>query len=177
MVPWEIGYSRSYHIGAWFCVIYIVNNMKYVFCNEINMEWGEVKNVRCHNNRPFSQYIRQISHNAPFCNRNVSVTKRCIVGFGNGASWDFCDRSIISHCLGLSHRTTINLYYPKYVLQISFWFLSKNVDDIEVNDFSNIWNLSTYICMFTDTLLIDDWYYCVCRWVSARQCQIISRYC
>ena len=43
-----------------------------------------------------SQCIRQMSHNAPFCNRNVhiSVTKWCIVGYGTGALWDLCDRSI-----------------------------------------------------------------------------------
>ena len=43
-------------------------------------------------NRPISQIpqcIRQISKNAPFCNRNVhvhiSVTKCCIVGYGTDA--------------------------------------------------------------------------------------------
>ena len=34
-----------------------------------------------------------ISHNMPFCIRNVhiSVTKWCIVGYGNGALWDLWD--------------------------------------------------------------------------------------
>ena len=50
---------------------------------------------------PISQIplcIWQISHNAPFCNRNVhiSVTKWCIVGYGTGALWDLYNRSILS---------------------------------------------------------------------------------
>ena len=42
------------------------------------------------------QCIRQISHSAPFCSRNmhISVTKWCIVGYGNGALWDLCNRSL-----------------------------------------------------------------------------------
>ena len=46
--------------------------------------------------RPIPQIprcIRQIPRNAPFCNRNV--TKRCLVGYGTGALWDMCNRSII----------------------------------------------------------------------------------
>ena len=43
--------------------------------------------------------IRQIYHNASFCNRNVhnSVTKWCIVGFDTGALWDLCNKSIAIH--------------------------------------------------------------------------------
>ena len=48
-------------------------------------------------NRPMSptpQCICQISHNAPFCNRNVyiSVTKWYIVGYRTVALWDLCNR-------------------------------------------------------------------------------------
>ena len=46
------------------------------------------------------QCNRRISHNAPFCHRNVhicySVTKWCIVGYSTGALWDLCNRSILS---------------------------------------------------------------------------------
>ena len=50
-------------------------------------------------NRPISQIlqcIRQISHNAVFCNRNVhiSVTKYCIVEYLTGALWELFNRSI-----------------------------------------------------------------------------------
>ena len=43
--------------------------------------------------------IRQIYHNASFCNRNVhnSVTKWCIVGCDTGALWDLCNKSIAIH--------------------------------------------------------------------------------
>ena len=47
-------------------------------------------------NRPISY----ISHNAPFCNRNVQTcvhiytTKRCIVGYFSDALWDLKDGSI-----------------------------------------------------------------------------------
>ena len=42
------------------------------------------------------QYINPISHNTPFCNRNVhiSVTKWCIVGCLSDALWDLLDGSI-----------------------------------------------------------------------------------
>ena len=46
-----------------------------------------------------TQCTSSISHNAPFCNRNVhthvdiSVTKWCIVGYGTGALCDLCNRS------------------------------------------------------------------------------------
>ena len=50
-------------------------------------------------NRPISQILEcicAISHNAPFCNRNVhiSVTKWYIVGYGTDAFWDLWDGSI-----------------------------------------------------------------------------------
>ena len=58
------------------------------------------------NNRPSSQIpqcIRQISHNAPFCNRNVhiSVSSWCIVGYGTGALWElFVKRSMAAGSRG-----------------------------------------------------------------------------
>ena len=46
-------------------------------------------------NRPISQIpqcIKQLSHNAPFCNIvHISVTKWCIVGYGTDALWDLWD--------------------------------------------------------------------------------------
>ena len=59
-------------------------------------------------NSPFSQIpqcIRQISHNAPLCSKNVhtsvhiSVTKWCIVGYETGALWNLSDRCIVCCCL------------------------------------------------------------------------------
>ena len=49
-------------------------------------------------NRPISQIqqcVSPISHNEPFCNRNVhlSVTKWCIVGYMSDAFWDLWDGS------------------------------------------------------------------------------------
>ena len=54
-------------------------------------------------NRPISQIpqcIGAVSHNAPFCNRNVhiSVTKWCIVGYLFDALWDLWDGSIRLPC-------------------------------------------------------------------------------
>ena len=50
--------------------------------------------------RPISQIlycIRQISHKASFCSRNVhiSVTKWCIMGYGTDALWVLCNRTIV----------------------------------------------------------------------------------
>ena len=55
-------------------------------------------------NRPVSQITwcaSPISHNAPFCNRNVhiSVTKWCIVGYWTGTLWDLWDWSKVGGAL------------------------------------------------------------------------------
>ena len=72
-------------------------------------------------NRPITQIlqcIRQISHNAPFCNRNVhvhiSVTKFCIVGYGTDALWDLWDGSIqVTNivCWLVFPNTFLHVYY------------------------------------------------------------------
>ena len=53
------------------------------------------------------QCVRQISQNAPFCSRmdthvHISITKLCIVGYGTGAFWDLCSRSMGSPWPNLS---------------------------------------------------------------------------
>ena len=65
--------------------------------------------------------VDQISHNAPLCNRDVHmwahfVTKRCFVGNGTGALWDFfkclywwrCQRFIVSY-KGVSQCSSMRL--------------------------------------------------------------------
>ena len=61
-------------------------------------------------NTPISQMLQcswQISHNAPFCSRNVHnyVTKLCIMGSRRGALWDLWDWSI----------KTLNVRGPSYL--------------------------------------------------------------
>ena len=73
---------------------------------------GYVRNhshILSHHNRPMSQIpqcMRQISHNAPFYNRNVqvhiSVIKWCILGYRAGTLWDQCNRSV-NHGWKLTH--------------------------------------------------------------------------
>ena len=73
------------------------------------------------------QCIRQISHNAPFCNRNVhiSVTKRCIVGYRTGALWDLCESSISTNNTH-PHISPSQVSYRMYIASI----LEKNDVDI-----------------------------------------------
>ena len=83
---------------------------------------------KLHQNRPISQIpqcIRQLSHYALFCNRNngnvhISVTEWCIMGYGTGALWDLCNRSIecfslliffvLGHC-----KDDVSKYRMKYL--------------------------------------------------------------
>ena len=55
------------------------------------------------------QCIGQISHNARFCNWNVSVTKGFIVGYGTGVLWDSCTRR-----LRVAHNTRPDWFIAKY---------------------------------------------------------------
>ena len=82
--------------------------------NPHSSQWGS-------SNRFISQIpqcIRQISHNAPLCNRNVhiSVTKWCIVGREDGALWDKWDRSIVDttlpfQCMCIQHIINTNIIW------------------------------------------------------------------
>ena len=90
---------------------------------------------------PLPQCTRQISHNAAFCNRNVhiSVTKWCIVGYGTGALWDLCNRSVVNilkkseQCVVLAPNMVENLSYfwelwiqvPSGVRYLIWQFLSR----------------------------------------------------
>ena len=62
------------------------------------------------------QCIRQISHNAPFCNRNVHtcayfVITWCIVGYEKAALWVFCNSTIRRNL-----QNGITVYYrPAYL--------------------------------------------------------------
>ena len=93
---WELlGYSISW----WLCLdefIIIIGHFCYKTMNSL---WPSASGNRLISQIP--QCTSPISHNAPFCNRNVhisitrwcnmhfSVAKRCIVGNGTGALWDF----------------------------------------------------------------------------------------
>ena len=65
------------------------------------------------------QYIIQISHNAPFCNRNmhISVTKWCIMGYMCDALWDGSPWLLMLWCcLSMSSATMVLITQDKGVL-------------------------------------------------------------
>ena len=58
-------------------------------------------------NKPISQIpqcIGQISHKTPFMLQKCALTKRRIVGYGTGALWDLCNRSIWRRCNGTAQN-------------------------------------------------------------------------
>ena len=59
-----------------------------------HVAWQPLLELLTHRTNP---RMHQISHNAPFCNRNVhiSVAKCCIVGYGTDAFWDLWGWSIV----------------------------------------------------------------------------------
>ena len=72
------------------------------------------------------RWIRQISHNAPFCNRNVHIYVKMVhCGIWGGALWGLCNRFIYPDhfvsatvCWYLQHEPLINTPFRLY-LQVS----------------------------------------------------------
>ena len=75
--------------GAWSKITFLGLNLNQSSQRNVFIRWE----IRLMDQIP--QYIRKISHNAPFCNRNVHthvqffVTKWCILVNGAGPLWDF----------------------------------------------------------------------------------------
>ena len=69
------------------------------FCREVTALTQLWLSKPYRTNSQILQCICPISHNAPFCNRNVhtSVTKWCIVGYFCNALWDLWDGSIVTY--------------------------------------------------------------------------------
>ena len=87
----------------------------------------------CDGKSPISQTaqcLRQISHNAPFCSRNVqkhiSVTKWYIMGYETGALWDLYNGSIPI----LERRHPHNVDYLRYIDSCLFW---ERISDAGIN--------------------------------------------
>ena len=75
--------------------------LRFVAWQHRAITWPNVDLSSVRSNRLISQIprcIRQLSHNATFCNMctrvHISVTKWCIVGYGTASLWDLCNRSM-----------------------------------------------------------------------------------
>ena len=104
-------FSRSLEITFTFHCLWITNKADFILViNPFRIfsawrVWPEVAHYLGNNTVVSSLSVdpshkstmHPISHNTPFCNRSVyiSVTKWCIVGYGTGALWDLCNRSIV----------------------------------------------------------------------------------
>ena len=73
---------ENWKTGHWWSIIDSNGNIRKVFPCILSFTYKPLSQI--------PQCIRQMTYNAPLCNRNVhiSVTKWCIVGYGAGALWD-----------------------------------------------------------------------------------------
>ena len=67
-----------------------------MFCFFLSVKAAKELNYKSNALSQILQCIREITYNAWFCNKmvHISVIKWCIVGYGTGALWGLCNRSI-----------------------------------------------------------------------------------
>ena len=112
---------------------------------------------------------------------HISVTKWCIVGYGNGVLWDLCKRSIIDVCIqqrGTLPGSHCQSYYPGPVFCLLLGVSSDCLANHRTGYFSNLacdW-LSIVWAYCEQETENGPWYPVLCAQVSATQLKVDEIY-